>query len=136
MRQTLHARLIGDAALTALIPSERWFQAGAVKDSPPKPFVVVRWLSPVRSDAQTQFLNQLRIDVHDDRGDYSRIDQVLGGPYKTGGVYANLSTVLDLTGVDGRITCCDYLGDSGDQEEPDYKSNYKFSSWQIIGRSL
>lgn len=136
MRQVIHQRLIGDPVLTALVPPERWYQAGAVADRPVFPFVVVRWISPVRSDARSQLLNQLRIDVHDARGSYSRIDQILGGPYKTGGVYANLNSALDVSGVDGRVTCCDYLGHSGDQEDPEYISNFMYSNWQVIGRSL
>jgi hypothetical protein len=136
MRQTIQQSLVGDPTLTALVPSERWFQAGAVADRPEFPFVVVRWISPVRSDARSQFLHQLRIDVHDGRGDYSRIDRILGGPHKSGGVYANLQGIVGLVGVDGYVTCCDYLGDSGDQEDPDYVSNFMYSSWQVIGRSL
>jgi hypothetical protein len=122
--------------LTSVIPAERWFSPGAVADSPVKPFAVLRWLAPVAGAARGGYLNQLRIDVHDDRGSYHRIEQVLGSPTKGGGVYGILSQVADVTGVDGRITEMDYLGHSGDQEDDTYLSNYKFSSWQVIGVDL
>lgn len=133
MRKTLYAALTGATPLTALIPTERWFQAGAVTDVPIKPFVVLRWLSPVPSTARGRFLNQLRVDVHDKRGSYATIDAFLGNPDVGGGVYGVLDGILQLDGIDGRITQCDYLGHSGDQEDETYGTNYKFSSWQVIG---
>jgi hypothetical protein len=72
--------------------------------------------------------------VHDERGSYARIEQILGGQYKVGGVWPILNGIMDVTGADGRVTQADFLGDSGDQESDDYGTNYKFSSWQIIGR--
>jgi hypothetical protein len=133
MRKTLYAALTGAAPLTALVPPERWFQAGAVTDVPPTMFVVLRWLSPVPSSARGRFLNQLRIDVHDRRGSYSNIDAFLGSPDVGNGVYGVMNGILQLDGIDGRITQCDYLGHSGDQEDETYGTNYKFSSWQVIG---
>jgi hypothetical protein len=112
----------------------RWFAAGAVVDRPKEEmFVVLRWLAPVPSGAAGRFLNQLRVDVHDRRGSYTRIDALLGNPYSGGGIYDVLSGIVDLSGADGRVTQCDYLNHSGDQEDETYGTNYKFSSWQVIG---
>lgn len=122
--------LTGNATLTAFVPVPRWYGAGAVVDSPVKPFVVLRWLAPVRSDARGSFLNQLRIDVHQERGGYALCDAFLAE------VQPFLKEVADYVGADGRLTQCDYLGHSGDQEDPEYRSNYKFSSWQVIGVNL
>jgi hypothetical protein len=129
MRATLYGLIVGIPAVTALIPAERWFQAGAVTDVPLKPFGVVRWLSPVSGAAKSTFLKQVRIDVHDERGDYSRIDAVLAaiGPV--------LSGVTNQVGPDGRIDQMDFLGLGGDQEDDTYNTNYSFSSWQLIGVS-
>ncbi len=132
MRKTIWGALTASSALTAIVPAERWYEAGAVVDQPVKPFVVLRWIAPVPSNSG-RWLNQLRVDVHDERGDYSRIEQLLGNPYTGGGVYALLSGLLDYVGPDGRITQCDYLNHSGDQEDEVYGTNYKFSSWQVIG---
>lgn len=136
MRRTIHQRLITTPALTALIPSERWFQAGAVRDVPPALFAVVRWLSPVAGEARGSFIHLLRIDVHGPRGSYAPIEAVLGDPSVGGGIWAALAPLTDYVGVDGRITCTDFLGNSGDQEDEVYKTNYKSSSWNVIGRRL
>lgn len=133
MRKIVYNALTGSAGLTAIVPAERWYAAGAVIDKPVLPFVVLRWLAPVPSSAIGKFLNQLRVDVHDERGSYSTIDALLGNPYSGGGIYDVLSGILDLAGPDGRITQCDYLNHSGDQESEEYGTNYKFSSWQVIG---
>ncbi len=125
MRQTLHQYLTAQTALTAIVPVGWWKQAGAVLDRPQKPFAVVRWLAPV--GLATSFGHQLRIDVHDNRGSYARIDEFR----RT--IVPILSAVQDLVGVDGRVTQCDFLGHGGDQEDLDYNTNYGFTSWQVIG---
>ena len=132
MRKTMYQALTASSVLTAIVPAERWYEAGAVVDQPVKPFVVLRWIAPVPSNSG-RWLNQLRVDVHDERGDYSQIEQLLGNPYSGGGIYDRLSGLLDYVGPDGRITQCDYLNHSGDQEDEVYGTNYKFSSWQVIG---
>lgn len=136
MRATVRNLLLANATLTALVPAERWYAPGAVVDVPVKPFAVLRWLAPVASAARGRFLRQLRVDVHDTRGSYVRIQQVLGSPDKGTGVYGVLSAVSQLVGVDGRITEMNYLGNSGDQEDDTYMTNYMFSSWQVIGVDL
>ena len=133
MRRVIRDLLIGTPSLTAIVPAERWYAAGGVVDKPVLPFVVLRWLAPVPSSAIGKHLNQLRVDVHDKRGSYTRIEQLLGNQYSGGGIYAVLSGILDLAGADGRVSVCDYLNHSGDQEDETYGTNYKFSSWQVIG---
>jgi hypothetical protein len=136
MRATVRNLLIATPALISLIPEKRWYSPGAVVDTPVKPFAVLRWIAPVTSAARGRFLNQLRVDVHDERGSYKRIEQVLGNSDTGGGVYDVFSQVLNTVGVDGRITEMNFLGHSGDQEDDTYMTNYKFSSWQVIGVNL
>jgi hypothetical protein len=126
----MHQLLVGSVSLTALIPSESWFQAGNVRDVPPRPFVVERWIAPVPGAGKQTFLYQLRLDVHDDRGSYDLIDRF------NAAVQPVLKAVLNLTGSDGRIACCDFLGLGGDQEDDTYGTNYSFTSWQVIGVRL
>lgn len=133
MRKTLYAALTSASPLTAIVPVQRWYEAGAVIDNPVKPFVVIRWLSPVPATTSGRWLNQLRIDVHDKRGSYKQIETLLGNPYSGGGIYDVLSGLTGYVGPDGWITQCDYLNHSGDQESEEYSTNYKFSSWQVIG---
>jgi hypothetical protein len=126
--------LISTPELTAIVPASRWYRAGAVIDQPPKPFVILRWLSPVGLAAG--FGELLRVDVHDERGSYDRIRQLLGTRWSDSGVYKVLIEALAIEGDDGYLGQCDYLGESGDQEDPEYNSNYMFSSWQVMGRKL
>lgn len=134
MRQAIYTALTADAGLLTQVPIARWYEPGAVIDQPPKPFIVLRWIAPVPGNGG-RWLNQLRVDIHDTRGDYSRIDAILGNPYSGGGIYDVLAGLTDYVGPDGRITQCDYLNHSGDQEDEVYGTNYKFSSWQVIGET-
>jgi hypothetical protein len=136
MRATIHTLLTSTPALTAVVPSPRWYQAGSVVDNPYTPFVVLRWLAPVPGNVIGRFAKQLRVDVHDSRGSYANIEALLGSPDKGTGVYGVLSGLQNYVGSDGRITQADYLGHSGDQEDDVYGTNYKFSSWQVIGVDL
>lgn len=136
MRATIHQLLVGVPQLTAVIPTERWFQFGSVEDVPKLPFAILKWLSPVRSNSGSD-MHQLQVVIYDKHGSYKRIDDLLGDKYKTGvTVYSVLAGVAGLTGVDGYVAQADYLGHSGDDVDVDYKANKKFSSWQIAGRSL
>jgi hypothetical protein len=136
MRATVRNLILGNSAVLAVIPASRWYAAGSVIDNPLKPFGVLRWLAPVPSNAIGRFARQLRVDVHDERGSYARIRQVLGSPYLNTGLYGTFSAVQNVTGSDGRVAQMDYLGESGDQEDPTYMTNYMFSSWQVIGVDL
>jgi hypothetical protein len=134
MRKTIRDLLLASAPLTNLVPAERWYSPGAVLDHPVTPFVVLRWIAPVLSGGPGQYAHQLRVDVHDKRGSYANIEALLGGPYKANGVYSILFGLAGVTGADGYIAQTDYLGESGDQEDETYATNYMFSSWQICGR--
>lgn len=136
MRATLYQLLVGTPALVALVPASRWYQAGAVVDTPTKPFVIVRWLAPVPSDARGRFLKQVRIEHHGPRGSYAAADTFLGSPDKNNGLYAVMDGIVQLVGPDGRITEATFLGHSGDQEDSTYNTNMKFSSWRVIGVDL
>lgn len=130
MRKTMHQFLVAQAVLTDLVPLGSWYQAGAVVDNPPKPFVVERWLAPVQGAGKNTFRKQLRIDVHDQRGSYVLIDGILQA------LFPVLAGVINLVGVDARISQCDFLGTGGDQEDDTYMTNFSFSSWQVIGVDL
>ena len=136
MRATVRDLILATPELMALIPAERWYAPGAVLDTPVKPFAVLRWLAPVASVARDRFRRQLRVDVHDERGSYNLIEEVLGNPDTGAGVCGLFQAVVNHTGSDGRITEMNFLGHSGDQEDETYLTNFKFSSWQVIGVDL
>jgi hypothetical protein len=130
VKAALFGLLAAQSSLTALIPSSRWYRAGNVVDTPVKPFVVLRWIAPVRGDARGTFAKQLRLEVHAARGSYKPCEDWLKLARPV------LSSAQDYLGSDGRITQCDYLGNSGDQEDETYKTNLMFDSWQVIGVDL
>lgn len=136
MRATVRDLIVADAGLTAFIPTQRWFQVGSVLDSPPLPFGILRWITPVPSDAAGHYMHQLRIELYDKRGSYKGIDAALGGLYLSGGIYPIFKNIMAHTGSDGYIAQADFLGNSGDDVHVEYKANFKYSSWQIIGRGL
>lgn len=136
MRATVRDLIIADTALTAFIPAERWFQLGSVLDVPVKPFAILRWITPVPGNASGSYAHQLRIELYEARGSYAKTDAALGGPYRTGGLYDILCNAFGVTGSDGYIAQADFLGNSGDDVNVDYKANMKYSSWQIIGKEL
>jgi hypothetical protein len=136
MRQTIHQYLTGLSNLTDIVPAERWWTPGRVIDRPVLPFVVLRWLAPVQGNVSTRYMRQLRVDVHDTRGSYANIEALLGSEDLSTGVYGALSGLAQHVGPDGRVTQCDYLGHSGDNESSDYNSNFMFSSWRVIGVEL
>jgi hypothetical protein len=135
MKKTVQGLLTGSPALVAIVPAARWFRAGNVVDVPVRPFVVLRWLSPVRLGSGRD-ARQLRIDVHDERGSYTKIQALIGSRDLGTGVYGVLAPLTDYVGSDGRITQCDFLGTGGDLEDDVYKTNYSYSSWQLIGVDL
>lgn len=125
MRRAVVEVLQASAPLLAALPAERWYAAGAVPDTPLTPFIVVRWLAPV--PLATQYGEQLRLDVHDERGSYVRIDGILK-------LCRNVLDPLEqYAGTDGRITQCDYTGHSGDQEDVEKRTNLKWVSYQVVG---
>lgn len=138
MRATVRDLILANGALTALIPAERWLQVGNVIDVPLKPFAILRWITPVAGDAKGTYANQLRIEIYDKRpGSYKTVDQILGKPYPApSGIYAVMSGMMGITGSDGYVAQADFLGTSGDDVNADFKANFKYSSWQIIGRTL
>lgn len=136
MRKTVYQLLTASAPLVAVVPVAKWKQAGNVVDVPAFPFVVLRWLAPVESNATGRFMRQLRVEFYSERGSYASADAFLGTPDTGSGVYGVLSGLTDYVGVDGRITCTRYLGHSGDQESEEFKCNLKFSSWRMIGVDL
>lgn len=136
MRNTVYKLLTDTAELTAVVPKARWYQAGNVVDTPPFPFVVLRWLAPVAGNARGRFAKQLRVEFYSARGSYASADAFLGSPDTGSGVYGVLGGLADYVGSDGRITETGYLGHSGDQESDIYKCNLKFSSWRMIGVDL
>lgn len=129
-RVWLFDRLRLNAPLTTLLPAVNMFGAGSLTVAPEvKPFMVIR-LEPEQPGPYPGS-NRARATlwVHDEPGDYMRIDAVLKAA-KTALVGA--AQVAPAAGV-GAIACA-WRGNSSDLSDPDYKTIMRNSTYDLIGK--
>lgn len=127
MRKTMYEILAGSTELAAVV-GDRIFERGAVIDVPPRPFLVQAWGVTAVSNTTIRSARLLDLYVHDERGDYGRIEEALAAAKLA------LKGVAQYVGTTGyRIVQCDYQGISGDLDDPERRTNFQFSSWQVVG---
>jgi hypothetical protein len=126
LRQTVYALITGDSTVTDVVPA--WYDRSAVLDTPETPYGVLGW-EPELAKGGRRWTYSLNVYVHDNRGDFNRIDAALKA------VRALLEGTLQYTGLDGTIVQADYRGTSGDQVDQATGTNVKFSSWEVVGRA-
>jgi hypothetical protein len=124
MRALVHQWLTSHAALTALIPAERWIQQGALDNPPARPFAVVGFTDRPRSDVGSA----QPIWVHDDRGSYSRIDSVVEL------LEADLPNATPLEDSANRIVDIRWDGSSADLTDDGYSTNVRNVNFTLTGR--
>jgi hypothetical protein len=127
MRALVHQWLTSHAALTALIPAERWIQQGALDNPPARPFAVVGFTDRPRSDVGSA-QPRLAIWVHDDRGSYSRIDSVVEL------LEADLPNATPLEDSANRIVDIRWDGSSADLTDDGYSTNVRNVNFTLTGR--
>lgn len=68
--------LKSDSELAAVIPGNRWYTSTAVRETPPRPFAVVRYAGTFPGLSR---INQTRMEIwyHDEVGSYSRINELI-----------------------------------------------------------
>lgn len=127
LRQTVYELITADQEVTDMVPAVRWYERGAVEDSPTKPFAVLVWLTTVPASGG-RYLHPLEVWVHDNRGDYSLIEATLQEVKRV------LSGATQYAGTNGvRLVQADFTGQSGDLDDPDRGTNVKNSSWLVVG---
>lgn len=130
MRKAVHHLLTTDATLVSLLPAEKWFARGAVKDSPSTPFAVLAWQGVTPNGRGRVGLPRLTIWVYEHRGSFTLIDQVL----------ARCKEVLEEVAqyeYDGeRIVQADWEGSSVDLFDDVYKANTRNSGFRVVGSGL
>lgn len=127
LRVTTFQLLVNQPSLTALVPSERWFARGGTIDAPQTPYVVLAWLGTLTTSGRNS-PELLDVYVHDNIGDYTRIDDILRA------VKPVLSGTTQYVGPGGfRLVQADYLGKSADLTDPDTSTGFRYSSWKILG---
>lgn len=129
-RAAVYQLLATDSALNAEgIVQDSVFQTNAVENPESRPFLVLRWETKNASfkNIGLQFLS---IWVHDERGDYSRIDRILKR------VIEILVDAVHVAGDDGSIlTMAEYQSTSDDFWDDGYRTITKYATFRIISRA-
>lgn len=127
MKTLVWSALSNDSVLAEDIPADRWYSASAVLDVPTKPFAVIVW-GPRTGILRSISAPTLRVNVHDERGDYTRIDRVIAR------VEEVVLSLVDLTEGAEHITEAQWLGASGELGDQDYKTNLRYVDFRVAGR--
>lgn len=130
MRAIVFQHLTSDAALTALIPAERWVSGRSLEDAPPRPFAVVRFGGTFPGLAAVRAV-RCEVWIHDDQGNYDLIDQVIEL------IKVRLDGKIHLTNVaepGSEIMQATWQGDSTDLFDPALKTNTKSTAYDLVGR--
>lgn len=127
MRILMHQWLTNNPELTAIIPADRWIQSGALDRPPVRPFAVVGFTSVPRSTIGSA-RPRLTIWVHDDRGSYARIDEVIAYLQK------NLPEAPPLEDATSRIVDIRWEATSPDLTDDAYSTNVRNAEFSLTGR--
>lgn len=112
------------SSVTAIVPEGSMFGAGAVTGAPgDKPFIVLRFMPDVRNPIQGTD-GEVVFWVHDEPGDYTRIDEVL----------ALIKAVFDNRQVsEPGAHCVRWTGTSQDLVDDGYNTICRNASYRLIG---
>lgn len=129
MRKAMHNLLTTDPTLAALLPAEKWYQRGAVPDSPRTPFAVEAWQGEeVRG--KSLVLPRFTLWVYQARGSYHIIDEVLRRATEL------LSSTVAYEHDGERLAQVDYEGSSVDLFDDVYRANARNAGYRVIGSGL
>jgi hypothetical protein len=129
MRKTLFNYLVSDEDSVAMVPADRWVARGSVDERPSLPFVVYAFgltdpaLGPVRSQT-------VELWVHDEPGDYTRIDDILDAIEK------NAENLLQYESDGWRIMSVEWNGRSGDLGDDGFRTATRNVTLLARGRRL
>ena len=126
MRKVVYSLLANSAAFIALIPATRIYERSSVPDAPVLPFCVLAWGGRTRV-ATGCYQTSLEIWVHDERGDYTLIDNVLAI------VEDVLTSNVQATSVDGRMAQADAPNTSPDLYDETYRSSTRSAGYRLVG---
>ena len=126
MRKVVYSLLANSAAFIALIPATRIYERSSVPDAPVLPFCVLAWGGRTRI-ATGCYQSALEIWVHDERGDYSLIDNVLGIIEDV--LCSNLQATVD----DQRMAQADRPNTSPDLYDDTYRSSTRSAGYRLVG---
>lgn len=127
MRALLHGWLTTQSYLTSIIPADRWIQQGAMDEPPARPFAVVGFSDRPRSTIGSP-RPVVTIWIHDERGSYGKIDDVIAL------LESMLPVATPLENNDSRIVDIRWEGSSGDLTDDGYSTNTRNATFSLTGR--
>jgi hypothetical protein len=127
MRKLIYEWLTSDDYLTSVIPADRWLQQGAMDDPPARPFAIVGFDDRPRSNIGSP-QPRISIWVHDNRGSYFRIDDVI--KY----LEEELPNAVPLEDDSYRIADIRWDASSGDLTDDGYSTNTRNARFILTGR--
>lgn len=130
MRKAVYNLLTTDATLVSLLPAEKWFARGSVKDSQSTPFAVLAWQGVTPNGRQRVGLPRLTIWVYEHRGSYDLIDKVLARCKEL------LENTYDYEHEGELIVQADWEGSSVDLFDDVYRANTRNSGFRVVGSGL
>lgn len=110
------------------IPAARWYGSGAVRNPELRPFAEIKLSGTFPGMASVQ-RRRLEVWIHDDEGDYDRIDKWLHFLKNT------LDDAVHVQGEGGaELQQTSWLSDSTDLYDDGYRTICKMTAYDIIGK--
>ena len=114
-----------DSQITSLMPVDGILGGGALRSAPKvKPFLIIGLNPSLRPNVASATIGGMVITVHDEPGDYGRIDQVLS---RVKQLFNNA-----VPGEPGS-TVVEWLTDSQDLADDGYGTILRNSSYRLVG---
>jgi len=127
MRALVLQAIVANPTITALIPAGRWIQAGSLDEMPVRPFAVIRLVDGTQTVVYSE-QPRFEIWVHDDRGSYIKIDQILRLVRET------LVASVPLEDSNSRIVDIEWTGNGPDLVDEGYNTNARTARFTLTGR--
>lgn len=127
MRETVANALELSPALALLGITEKDIMLASAADNPAgRPFIVLRWgvVQPGMGTAKRSILD---IYVHDEPGDYDRIDSCISA------IRTTLDEIGQVMTPTGSLTHIEWNGDSGDLDDDTYGTIMRYSTFTLTG---
>lgn len=128
IRVAMHRRITEDEAIAAIIPPQRWMEGGSLLETPVRPFAVMRYQG---HNPGLSRVNQTRLEVwvHDEPGNYIRIEQVLRL------VRERITSMVAYNDVELGVSLMDPIweGESVDLFDDGHRTNTKSSTFLLTG---
>lgn len=131
VRGLFRGLIVNHAPLTNLVPTDEWVSSGAMNEenAPPRPFAVIRY-GPTNIGLADIKRAEVTLWVHDELGDYTRINKVLDL------LYARLNGQEHVADSESEIIMIEWLSTSGDLFDPGYRTLTRNITFNLVGKGV